>query len=232
MKICICDASEEIFNKLIKNITDCFFTEEEFRVRCFFTPSQMLSHSEEDSSFDAYFINADSDGILAAEIIRRKHRNAIIILCAETQEHIMDAFKVEALYYLKKPFDDKEFSDVFRRILAKYKSLNESLYLRFRNERYTVKISDIIYIEGYNRHLTFYTKDGEYYSVGRIQNIFEKLSIHGFVRIHQGYTVNMEHIKCFGVNEVTMTDGTKVMISARRRAEALKIYDGFLEFKK
>ncbi len=230
MKICVCDASEEICKKLIKCISDSFLTEEEFRVKFYFTPKEMMTENNIAKYFDVYFINADSDGILAAEIIRRQNRNAIIVLSSENNEHILDAFKVEALYFLEKPFEDSEFSDVFKRIIAKYKSLNEFLYLRFKNERYCIRISDIIYIEGYNRHLTFYTCDGEYYSVGRIQNIFEKLSIHGFVRIHQGYTVNMEHIKSFGNNEVTMTDGTKVMISARRRAEALKTYDSYLGF--
>ncbi|MBE6791516.1 MAG: response regulator transcription factor [Ruminococcaceae bacterium] len=230
MKICVCDASEEISSKLIKNITDCFLTEEDFRVKCFFSNNEMLAFENKDNHFDVYFISGDNEGILAAEIIRRYNKNAIIVFFAENNDHILDAFKIEALYYLVKPYDDKEFSELFRRIIVKYKSLNEFIHLRFKNERYTLKISDIIYIEGYNRHLTFYTKDEEFYSVGRIQNIFEKLSIHGFVRIHQGYTVNMRHIKSFGTNEVTMSDGTKVMISARRRAEALQVYDSFLSF--
>ncbi len=229
MRICICDTDNSVCNELIKNISDSFLSEEAFSVRCFFSAEELLEIVKEKNIFDVYLLNADINGIITAEIIRRNNRNAIIILFADSEKYIYDAFKVEALYYLKTPIDPEEFSELFKRMLIKYRNRNSFLYLRWKNERYSLKISDIIYIESYNRHLTFYTKDGEYSSVGKIQNVFEKLSFHGFLRIHQGYTVNMNHIKNFGTHEVEMSDGTKVMISSRRRADALNTYDSFLQ---
>lgn len=229
MRICVCDTDQAICNELIKNINDCFLSGEAFSVMCFYSPEEMLEYEKGTKSFDAYFINAAHNGITAAEIIRCKHKEAIIVLSGDSEEYIYDAFKTEALYYLKKPFGKDEFSETFRRIIAKSRSLKPLLHLRWKSERYVLNISDIIYIEGYNRHLTFYTTDGEYTSVGKLQNILEKLCIHGFLRIHQGYAVNMKHIIKFGTNEVTVRGGTKVMISSRMRSDALKIYDDYLK---
>ncbi len=231
MRICVCDTDELICNELIKNITDCFLSEEAFSVKRFFTPEEMLFNDEKSAVFDAYYIKASREGLIAAQIIKSKIPHAIIILSCETQEYIYEAFKLEALYYLVKPFSSDEFSGLFKRMIAKSKSLNPTLHLRWKSERYNIPIKDIIYVEGYNRHLTIYTKDGEFSSVGKIQNIYEKLCIHGFLRIHQGYTVNMEHIKQFNTDEVIMSDGTKVMISTRRKSDALKIYDSFISNK-
>ena len=230
MKICICDNDTFLCDELIKIIDECFFSPEAFSVHCYYSPEEML-RDEGYKSYDAYFINADKNGAEIAEVIKSSRKDAIIILSGKSDEHIFDAFMVEALYYLRKPVDRNELGELFRRILTKYQSLNPSLILRWKNERHIIKIPDIIYIEGYNRHLTFYTKQGEFSSVGRIQNIYEKLLIHGFLRIHQGYTVNMHHIKHFNVNEVVMCDGTRVMISTRKRTEALKLYDEFLKTK-
>lgn len=230
MRICVCDTDNEISNALIKNINECFLSGEAFSVMCFFSPEELLEHEKNSKGFDAYFICADK-GLTTAEIIRRKHPEKPIIISGETDEYIYDAFRTEALYYLKKPFSEEEFSETFKRLLAKSRAINPCLYLRWKSERYVLNISDIIYIEGYNRHLTFYTTDGEFSSVGKLQNVFEKLCIHGFLRIHQGYAVNMNHIKYFGTGEVTVSDGTKVMISSRKRSDALKIYDEFLKEK-
>lgn len=231
MRICVCDTDELICNELIKNIADCFLSGEAFSVKCFYTPEEMLFHDDNTAMADAYFIKASREGLISAQIIKSKFPDAIIILTGETEEYIYEAFNLEALYYLVKPFGSDEFSGLFKRIIAKSKTLNPTLHLRWKSERYNIPIKDIIYIEGYNRHLTIYTKDGEYSSVGKIQNIYEKLCIHGFLRVHQGYTVNMEHIKQFNTDEVIMSDGTKVMISTRRKSDALKMYDSFISNK-
>lgn len=228
MKICICDSDKYLCDELIKIISECFFSVEAFSVRCYYSPEEMFINDDY-KNFDVYFIDADKKGAEIAEVIRSCRKDAIIVLSGNSDEHIFDAFMVEALYFLRKPINRDELAQLFRRILTKYQSLNPSLILRWKNERHIIKIPDIIYIEGYNRHLTFYTKHGEFSSVGKIQNIYEKLLIHGFMRVHQGYTVNMHYVKHFNNNEVIMFDGTKVMISTRRRTEALKIYDEFLK---
>lgn len=230
MKICICDNDEYILNELIKNISNSFLSSDTFSVRCFYNAKEMLE-DESVYSFDVFFISTENDGVTAAEIIRRHKNKAIIILTSDSQEFIYEAFRLEALHYINKTSSSEDFSELFKRIIVKYRSTTSLLTLRWKNERYTLDISDIIYIEGYNRHLTFYTRDEEFSSVGKLQSIHERLAAHGFLRIHQGYLVNMNHIKHFCINEAIMSDGTKVMISTRRRTDALKIYDEFLEQK-
>lgn len=230
MKICVCDTDELISKELINNISDCFLSGEAFSVQQYYSPEEML-FKDEKAVFDAYYISATREGLIAAEIIRSKFPDAIIILTHTGEEFIYEAFRLEALYYLVKPFSSREFSEVFRRMIAKSKTLHPTLHLRWKNERYNIPIKDIIYIEGYNRHLTVYTAESEYSFVGKIQNVYEKLCIHGFLRVHQGYAVNMAHIKQFTTDEVIMSDDTKVMISARRKSEALKQYDSFLSIK-
>ena len=65
-----------------------------------------------------------------------------------------------------------------------------------------------------------------------IHSLLNELSHHGFIRTHQGFIVNMNYIKRFDTDDVILFDGTKVMISVRKRAEALQMFDEFLKSKK
>lgn len=231
MKICIYDTNDGICDELINNISDNPISPESFSVRCFSDAQKMISDENIVRTTDAYFIDASPEGLLTAGFIRNSRPDAVIILTSDSEKDIYEAFRLEALAFLVKPFTKEEFSELFRRMIAKIKSLSPTIHLRWKNERYNLPIKDIIYVEGYNRHLTFFTKDGEYNSMGKLKNLYERLSIYGFLRIHQGYMVNMEHIKCFLTNEVIMTDGTRVMVSTRKKTDALRLYDEYITEK-
>ena len=71
MKICVCDTDELISKELINNISDCFLSGETFSVKQYYSPEEMLFEDEK-AVFDAYYINATREGLIAAEIIRSK----------------------------------------------------------------------------------------------------------------------------------------------------------------
>lgn len=231
MKICVFDTDDSIFNALTNSISDNPISPEAFSVRRFYDANELVEDNKAVRTADVFFINASAEGLISAGIIRNSRPDAVIILTSESDRDIYEAFTLEALGFLVKPFSSEEFSEIFRRMLAKVKSLSPTIHLRWKNERYNLPIKEIIYVEGYNRHLTFYTKDGEFNSMGKLKNLQERLCIYGFLRIHQGYTVSMDHIRSFLSDEVIMSDGTRVMISTRRKTEALRIYDEYTENK-
>ena len=89
-----------------------------------------------------------------------------------------------------------------------------------------------MYIEGYKRHITVHTTDGIFEALGKIPEVLKELSAHGFIRTHQGYIVNMAYIKRFEKNDVVLFNDTKVMISVRKRPEALSLFDNYLRHRK
>ena len=48
---------------------------------------------------------------------------------------------------------------------------------------------------------------------------------------HQGFIVNMDYIKCFDATDVVLFDGTKVMISVRKSADAVQAFDKYKKNK-
>ena len=169
------------------------------------------------------------NGIEAAEIIRALSPRTIIIFVSSLTDYIFEAFRLEALHFLSKPVRDRDFSEVFGRALKKYRDVNASIVLKWESTRNKIDIDKISFVEGYRRHLTVHTATGQYEAVGKLSEMQEILASHGFVRVHQGFIVNMNYIKSFKTDELELTDGTIVPVSVRKRQEALKIYDNFIE---
>ncbi len=231
MKICICD-DDSFFIGEIRNRLQAFSTVEDgFHVSDFSSAEELIDHYKNGGYFDILFIDIEMkgiNGIEAAEIIRALSPRTIIIFVSAHSDYIFDAFRIEALHFLVKPVTEREFNEVFYRALNKYRTVNASIILKWESTRNKIQIDKISFVEGYRRHLTVHTAEGVYEAVGKISEMQEILSPHGFVRVHQGFTVNMNYIKSFKTDEVELTDGTKVPVSVRKRQDALKAYDKFI----
>lgn len=230
MKICICD--DDIFTvKEIRNLLLPFQTEDGFEISELYSGEELLEHYESGNSFDIIFLDIemqDINGIEAAERIRQLSADTIIIFVSAHQNYIFDAFRAEALHFLVKPVKEKEFSEVFNRAMKKYATVNSDIVLKWESTRNRISVNKISYVEGYRRHLTVHTSEGIFESVGKISEIYELLRPHGFVRVHQGFIVNMNCIKHFRTNEIELVDDSRVAVSVRKKQEALKTYDIFI----
>lgn len=231
MKIAICDdeyfAIEELLN-LIK-LFDC--NDNEFEVLCLSSGEELEECFNNGQKFDIVFLDVElngQNGIELAENIKSEFPKTIIIFISSHSSYMVEAFKAEALHFLTKPIKKDEFDDVFSRAMRKYLEINTTLSFRWENERYNVLIDDILFIEGYHRHIVVHAFDGTVESIGKLSEIYEYLRGFSFVRVHQGYLVNMKHIKSFMKNEIVLSDGSSVPISVRKRQEALSIYDSFI----
>lgn len=235
MKICICDDDINI-HKIIKSYINDFTTNEwQFDIIDTFSAEDLINQYSFKKNIDLVFLDIEmgnTNGIEAAEFIRKISSKTIIIFVSNFPHYVFDAFRVEALHFLVKPITSKDFENVFKRALNKYKMANTTITLKWQSERYIVKIDTIKYVEGYKRHITVYTQDGVYESIGKIPELLLQLSPHGFIRTHQGFIVNMDYIKRFDATDVVLFDGTKIMISVRKRAEALQAFDKYLKSKK
>lgn len=105
--------------------------------------------------------------------------------------------------------------------------MNRHIVLRWRNKRKVVKPCDIYYIEGYNRHLSIYTANGKTEIVGKMNDFCQNLPEGHFVRIHQGFTVNMNFIDTINDYDISMKNGDTLPISVRKRTAFLRKYDSF-----
>lgn len=232
MRICICD-DDDIMHQEIRQCLLPFFTESGLpQITDLFSGEELIARYSSSTDFDIIFLDIEMgkmNGIDTATEVRKYAPEAIIIFVSSHKNYVFDAFRCEAFHFLVKPIEQDEFDDVFNRALHKYRVMNEKYHVCWRGCRYSLSIGDITYIEGYKRRLKVHAAGKEYEHIGKVSDAYEKLKAHGFLQVHQGFIINMRHIKSFGSTEVLLTDGTIIPIGGRRRPEALQMYDKYIQ---
>lgn len=232
MKICICD-DDRVFHKEVKKFLLPFFGESNVPlIKDCYSGEELVSYSTSSDSFDIIFLDIEMgniNGIEAAEEIRKYSPDTIIIFISSHRNYVFDAFKCEALHYILKPITQTDFDDVFIRALNKYNLYHETFPIKWNHTRANPRISDIMYIESFKRRLLVHTIQKTYHHIGKITDAYEQLKTHGFVFVHQGFIVNMHYIQSFSKDEIILHNGQTVMVSVRKRAEALEIYDKYIQ---
>ena len=209
MKITICDDSpfdvEAIFN-LIENENLCI---DEYKCELLYSGTDLLNKYKNGFRTDILFLDIEmpnSSGIDTAKVIREYDKN-----------------------FVTKKINKEKFSNVINMAVLKYKRNNAYFVITKAHESIKLPIDKIKYAECYKKHMIFYTFEGTYEMRITLSETLAKLNQYGFIQTHQGYLVNMNLIKRFDGYDIILKDGTKVMMSARKKAEVLLAYSEFVE---
>ena len=232
MRIAICD---DVVND-IETIVECIKNNRDystsFNIEIFNSAEELVNMYRNGYFADIIFMDIEMDemtGIDAAKLIRNKDKNVIIIFISNHSERVFETFDCETFNFIVKPFTQEKFNDTFEKAIEKYKLNNAYFIVTWKNENTRILVKNIKYVECYRKHMIFYTFDGIYEMCITLSETLKKLSPFGFIQTHQGYIVNMNHIKKFDNYDIILTDDTKVMISARKKAEVLFKYSEFVE---
>lgn len=232
MKICICDDDIIIREKIKELLQKNADINEIIDITAVSCGEELLELFGTQKQPDIVFLDIEMNGINGletAERIREKSESVIIIFVSAHPSYVFDSFSFDALYFLCKPLKEEEFVTVMARANEKYKRTRARLTIRWHGERYSIPVNDIRYIEGYNRHIMVHTASESFEAVGRLSDVYQLLSFHGFVSVHQGYIVNMKYIRIFKNDAIILHGNKTIPVSLRKRQQALKIYDDYIQ---
>ncbi len=233
MKICICDDDRAIHDELRERMAPFFSESDSPEIVDCYSGEEIVDLTRAESFFDIVFLDVEIgriNGIEAAGEIKSLAPDTIIVFVSNHKSYVFDAFRCEALHYIVKPIRTVEFDDVFNRAIHKYTAINRHFPIQWKHTRTNLKISEITYIEAFRRKLVIHTACGkEYEHIGKMPDAFEILKPHGFAYVHQGYIVNLAYVQTVSAEHCVMESGEKIMISTRRRAETLSLFNKYIQ---
>jgi two-component system, LytTR family, response regulator len=170
-----------------------------------------------------------------------------VIFITAYNKYAVDAFRFSAIDFLLKPIDPDQLAESVQRAYENVKRntmieqlsvLNnkmnplgadeKKLVLRDQKAIHIVKISDIVYLHAEGVYTTFDTVSGEQIVVSRnIKEYEEILSSYGFVRVHNSYLANMEHVHKFDKADggsLVMSNKAVVPVSTRKKDVVLEYF--------
>ena len=186
---------------------------------------------------DIHLADGDSFRIFDAVEI-----TAPVIFTTAYDQYALEAFKVNSIDYLLKPFS---FAD-FNRSVTKAQSLYELLayrktqgdvpapeatprdreYISIKADYKTtlVRISDIVYLESEGEYVRLHLDDrSTITTLFRLKNMEAALPSEMFMRVHRSYIVNLQRIRSYVKGRVFISDSEYVPIGENYR-EAFQRY--------
>lgn len=86
-----------------------------------------------------------------------------------------------------------------------------------------VRLSEIYYMEVFNRKIILHKKDGVIEFYGKMKELEQRLG-DDFMRTHRAYLVNLRYVRKYNAAEITLENGQTVLIAKQKYAQFVKQY--------
>jgi len=181
---------------------------------------------------------------LVKELSRLPRRPAVIFVTAYP-DHAVEAFDLDAVDYLLKPFDEARLGRALQRIVERtHEAANangthapheefrgeqtlDKIPVPHRDRTMLIDVDEIIYATAARGYSYLVTSQGRHLVSFTLAELERRLGDKGFFRTHRAYLINLKRARALepdfaGALQVTMDDGKERVPVSRRQARALK----------
>ena len=233
MRIAVCE-DNEIHRDILEHLLNRYFSERSipFALIPYEYGKNFLYDMEEGSFFDVTFLDIYMEDAMGNEIahkLRAMGYQGEIVFLTASPDFAIESYDVDACGYLLKPLDYEKLKMVMDRIS---RNTDPCTYqIRQRTTMTKLVYHEILYIESSNSKCIFHTASGGEYTVYKTLNTIEKeLGDRRFLRCHQSFLVNMDHIKQIG-KQFLLSNGDYVPIRQRGVKPVRQAYMDYIESK-
>lgn len=168
-----------------------------------------------------------ANGLDVIRKLREKNEKIPIVFVTNTTNFVVESYDMEAIGYLIKPIQ----AEKVYHIMDKFLKLNEEYVVKDTrgNEKLKVPLQNIEYFESKNTTIMLHLVNGQQIrTYGKLGNIEKELEHKNFLRCHQSYLINMEHISGMAEACFIMDSGKTAYIRKRDYTAMKKIFNQYI----
>jgi len=152
----------------------------------------------------------DIDGMWAARQLMARKEPPLIVFTTAYDHYAVEAFRLQAVDYLLKPYSEDQLAEALRRVRAELERRRNTaqgspgalpphpkvdrLLLEDGGRLIVVDPADILYAERAERHVRLHSARHTYTSKLTLNELEAKLRPYNFFRAHRSYLVNLHHV--------------------------------------
>lgn len=197
-------------------------------LHAFAAAPQLLLTMENGFQYDLFLLDimmGDWNGLALAQQIRGMGISAPIVFITSTKEYALDGYRVQALHYLLKPVDPPALQELLLKTCRmKQEAHARALTIQHNRDYRKIPLEDIEYIEQVGRKAVIHTFSEQFQSSDSLSHVAAGLPAEMFVRCHQGYAVNLQHIMLLHGPNLETRSGQLLPISRSRSKELKKAF--------
>lgn len=178
--------------------------------------------------YDLMFLDIEMkpmNGFEAAKQITKSADNPLIIFVTKSSKYTIQGYEV-AFRYLMKPVSFDQFEKVMKAAMDQI--VPKKIMIEVNSKNLMISTKDIYYFEVFDHNVRLRTQNDKYDYRESLKNLEEMLSGGTFVRPHNSYLVNLEHVISATQSEFIMRDNHKISISRKRKDDVFKALHQFM----
>ena len=184
------------------------------------------------SSIHILFLDIDMPGMGGFELasdLRSRAPDTVIIFVSAYDDFVYSSFEYAPFRFLRKSHLEEELPVTLQKVVEKCMMDSETVTVHTLDGELTLRVRDILYLEGEGNYYTVRTSDGEAFRCRSTLSAAEELVAgYDFFRIHQGYLVNLEHIRAVGDDGALRMDNGATLYVSRRKLTAFR--EAYMQF--
>lgn len=185
---------------------------------------------------DLVFLDIQMPKLNGFEMLELLEDRPEIIFTTAFNQYAIQAFELNAVDYLLKPFSKERLLDSLNKAINRIKtnqppkkSLNklsqhvldeviERIVVKSRNKIHMIPVEKIKYLEAQDDYVMIYTSDGKHLKQGTMKFFEQHLNSHEFMRVHRSYILRLDQVvqlEPYGKDSYVarLKDSTSVKIS-------------------
>ncbi|MEZ5007229.1 MAG: LytTR family DNA-binding domain-containing protein [Chitinophagales bacterium] len=175
----------------------------------------------QDQKIDILFLDIQMPHLKGTEVVKSVgDKLPAVIFTTAYDQYAVQAFDLQAVDYLLKPFGFERFLAAVNKAIEKLSSAQKvdssikSEYMMVKSDYKLVKVKfeDIIYIESLREYIRIHTTNDKIVTLDTMKNMEELLPAHLFIRIHKSFIVAFDKIKALHGNQIDIDDNTVIPI--------------------
>lgn len=168
------------------------------------------------------------DGMTAAELIRRRDPEVLIIFITNRSDYAVRGYEVDALDYVVKPVEYFSFSQKLDRAVSRLnRSRDDHIMIHSDGGLYKLSASRILFAESERHNVHFYTMTGKLSSRMNMSEAEELLKGFGFYRCGKGYIINLDKIDSFS-DGICRIGSYSIPVSRSKKKEFMNVLTEYM----
>lgn len=174
------------------------------------------------NTVDVIFLDINLPALSGLEMAALITKDQKIIFTTAYAEHALDSFSFHVVDYLLKPVSFKRFLQAIQKLQLHIApqpvkempapKQDELLFIKTGRTVIRIQFADIVYIEAHKEYLCIHTGKQKHLVYKRMKEMAASLP-DSFVRIHNSYIINLQHVQKLG-QQVVAIAGRELPVSA------------------
>ena len=229
MRIAICDDEKKSVQSLKQAVERWSKARglSTIEIICFTSSEDLLEDWRRRPRYDVFFLDIDipkeMNGMELARILREGDEEAVIIFVTNFANYAREGYRVNALRFLGKPFDEQMVFESMDVAYRQWKARQEQarIPIRLGEQIVVLYARSIRYVEvrAHNLEIHRLEPDAPVVVRMRLEDLLSQLPKELFVRCHRSFAVNLHFVHRIGRSEIELSGGAKIPVGERFLAQ-------------